>query len=485
MWLLPSKARPASLARFFGAFEKTGGSTPGLVIVDHVDWSAHVEAYETIALPIGWSWRITDGVTQGDKLREIWVDVENCAWLGLIGDDCVPETTGWDRALVGELDGSNFVHCNDGWQAPRRVGNCWIMAGDLVRAVGYIFPPGLHHLFVDDVWEELSRRVRGIRMCRMDVMVRHRHVMAGMAAADDTHRSVYGTGFSGEQGAPDRKNGLWTTDEATYTAWLAGDAERAAEAIRALRRVDAQVNNEAELQQKRMARVAKRSVLFALPVHDKFEAGCFVSWTETITLLERMKIRRSEQLIIGSSNLPKARNRLCAYFLAGDWDDLVFIDSDMEWPAGGIVRLLASDKPIIGAVGRRKCEELSWCTLLMPKGSLVNQDDMGALEVRRVGTGLLKISREAFETIMKARPDLHCEPADPDMSEAERALYHRFFQHGEADAGEDYFFCDLYRECGGQIWIDPTIKLGHTGTHTWFGTFGDELGGLFEVAEAA
>jgi hypothetical protein len=76
---------------------------------------------------------------QGEKLAEVWDHVKHCSWLGLIGDDCVPETPGWDRKMVAALDGANIVSCDDGWQAPQRIANCWIMAGDLVRTVGYIF----------------------------------------------------------------------------------------------------------------------------------------------------------------------------------------------------------------------------------------------------------------------------------------------------------------------------------------------------------
>lgn len=471
MWLLPSKGRPASLARFCDAFRATMGSTPGLIIIDQADAERHEAEYRAIELPFGWSWRITDGVSQGDKLREIWGDVVNCAWLGLIGDDCVPETAGWDRALVDELDGSNFASCNDGWQAPKRVANCWVMSGDLVRAVGYVFPPGLQHLFVDDVWEQLADRVRGIWICRMDVMVRHRHVLKGEAAADETHRGVYGSS------SMDTSAGLWPTDAATYQAWLAGDASRAAAAIAALRpTVDLKViEGEQAAQERRIARAKSRRVLFCWPVAASFEPLWVMSWTHTVILLERMGIAHDEQMIIGSSNLPKARNYLTAHFRAGDWDDLVWIDADMSWPANAIIRLLASDKPVVGIVGRRKTDEVSWCVLPMPQDTVINQDDMGMIEVRRLGTGLMKISREAFETIIAVRPDLK-RPGDAVlMTEAERAAYYKFFAFGDDDMGEDYWFCDLYRSCGGQVWVDPSIEMGHIGPKEFVGKFEDAL----------
>jgi hypothetical protein len=41
--------------------------------------------------------------------------------------------------------------------------------------------------------------------------------------------------------------------------------------------------------------------------------------------------------------------------------------------------------------------------------------------------------------------------------------------------GEDYLFCDRARELGFEVWIDPTIKLGHMGMHEFSGSFGEEF----------
>src|ERR1700741_5189324 len=153
MWLLPSRLLPARLARFFAAYKTTGGSTPGMVLISTADYAEDCAQYDALDLPLGWFVHYTSGETQGDKMREVWDEIKDCAWFGLVGDDCVPETPGWDKQLVDELDGTNFVYCDDGWQAPARIGNCWVMSGAVVGAVGYIFPPGLHHLFVDNVWE--------------------------------------------------------------------------------------------------------------------------------------------------------------------------------------------------------------------------------------------------------------------------------------------------------------------------------------------
>ena len=34
---------------------------------------------------------------------------------------------------------------------------------------------------------------------------------------------------------------------------------------------------------------------------------------------------------------------------------------------------------------------------------------------------------------------------------------------------EDYFFCRLWQQLGGKIWLEPSIKLNHIGSYTFEG----------------
>lgn len=231
MWMLPSKNRVGNLRRFFQACRNTEVSTPGLVLLDDADYKGDQRRYDELELPSEWKLRITKGVTQGDKVREIWNEIIGCEWVGRLGDDNVPTTPGWDRHLVNSLDGWNMVSCNDGWQAPRRLGDCWVFSGELLRSVGYIFAPGMHHLFVDDLWETIGREA-GCWVCRMDVLVQHLHVLKGDAPPDATHRAIYGDGFNNKKCGPDRRNGMWSGDERVYHTWLAGDRHRVVAEVR-------------------------------------------------------------------------------------------------------------------------------------------------------------------------------------------------------------------------------------------------------------
>lgn len=484
MWLLPSRCRPANLARFFDAYRKTGGSTPGLVLLGPSDDARSHAPNENPypALPLGWSYVICAGDRQGEKIAEVWDQIKDCAWFGLIGDDCVPETAGWDKALVGGLSPSvHIVSCDDGWQAPTRIGNCWVMSGEIVRALGYIFPPPLQHLYVDDLWETIGREAKVWRV-NMLVRVAHRHVLKGEAEADETHRGVYG------DDATEHTGGLWPEDGATWERWQREDKAGAIAAARALRPAEDANAEAAEKQrlEQRLARARTRRVLIATPsAHPKIEFA--KSLFATAFVLQQYCVECDFIYTAGSSNLPKARNGLAAHFLASRYTDLLFIDDDMGWAPGAVMRLLASDHPVVAAAGLKKTDTAkTWCLKLLPgtEGGMLT-DDMGAIEVFTVGTGMMRIAREALEAIIAARPDLKLENVDADMPEDVKNLAYRFFAFGPNDEGEDYTFCQLYRSVGGEIWVDQDITLSHTGDKSWTGKFADSMTVLQDVEIAA
>lgn len=481
MWLLPSFNRPGHLARFFAAYDDTDSLSPGMVIIDELDYAANRTAYDALDVPIGWHVRRTKGRTQGDKLREVWDEVSGCTWLGLIGDDCVPETPQWDRRIIAALDGWNFVSCNDGWQAPTRVANCWAISGDLARAVGYIFAPGMAHLFVDDLWETIGRDANCWRVL-MDVMVRHAHVMKGDTAADATHKAIYGEGFTAAHQGPDKKAGTWTPDYAAFLEWCKNDADRIAALVKAERGKLPVATDDPEVLQRRFGLARSRKVMIATPVA---RAPCMeytLAYARTCGAMDRAGVRVMSQFVIGSSNLPKARNELVARFLATDCTDLVMIDDDMGWEVNDFLRLLASEQPVIAGVGRKRVDKPNsdpevWCVHFLPDAAQVlHQDDMGAVEVKAVGTGFIRIHRSVFEKLIAAHPEWK-RAGHAAMTDAVKAQYYRFFYFADDDGelGEDYAFCGAWRALGGKIFIDPTITLSHVGARAWSGCIGSEM----------
>jgi len=224
----------------------------------------------------------------------------------------------------------------------------------------------------------------------------------------------------------------------------------------------------------RLERAKSRSVMIATPVARDPTVQYMVSMLKTANLLTNHKIRHCAEFLVGSSNLPRARNGLAARFLASDFDVLLMIDDDMGWDAGSVIRLLASEHPFIAAAGRKKsrlpnADPSVWCAQFIPDAP-IRLDEMGAIEVARVGAAFVAIDRSVFVDLIAAHPDWKREGHE-DMNAAQRAAYHQFFQFttDDEEIGEDYLFCDRWRAIGGEVWVDPSIELKHVGAMEYTG----------------
>lgn len=202
------------------------------------------------------------------------------------------------------------------------------------------------------------------------------------------------------------------------------------------------------------------------------------SIVDTCLTLERLGVRHQVQFVVGNSNLPRARNELVAEFLASSYSDMIFIDDDMGWHQDAVIRLLASDKPFIGGVGRKRVDKPNtdpavWCVRLL-SGADLRQDDFGSVQVHSIGTGFLKIARTVFDQLIVAHPEWKRAGHDS-MPPAVREKYFKFFRFGddEHDTGEDYEFCRAWHALGGTVWMDPEIALSHVGSKAYHGSISE------------
>ena len=245
-------------------------------------------------------------------------------------------------------------------------------------------------------------------------------------------------------------------------------AERLAQSVAALLPQD----------QAQLDRLKSRRVMICTPIARAPVWRYTVALAETCVFLSRLGISFHYNMEIGQSNLPRARNVLVARFLASGATDLMFIDDDIGWDQADVVRLLASDQPLLAGVYRKKTEQADnaagWACQFLPAGAQgFNVDAGGNIEVAGVATGFMRLRRQVFEEMIAARPDWKGKGGLEELSATERQFYYRFFAYDDEDRTEDYVFCDRWRALGGQIFIDPSLQLTHVGEKPYTGAIAD------------
>lgn len=175
----------------------------------------------------------------------------------------------------------------------------------------------------------------------------------------------------------------------------------------------------------------------------------------------------------GNALIADARALIVAQFLASGCDTLVFIDSDVSWEAGALVKLVDYPVDMVAGIYPQRKDPINFCVKWLPKETLQADPETNLLEVAGVPAGFMKLSRDQLEKMVEQYPDseFYVEAAPNHKAWALFADY----RIGKHKMGEDYAFCRRWTDMGGKVWIDPEIKMGHIGNKTFPGHLGDWL----------
>jgi hypothetical protein len=137
--------------------------------------------------------------------------------------------------------------------------------------------------------------------------------------------------------------------------------------------------------------------------------------------------------------LPNQRTELVRQSIAAHASHILFIDSDMRFPADGLDRLLANGQDIIGANCKHRQAD-KWTA-----GVATLKDSKGIEQVEQIGFGFTLIRVEVF---IKMPQPWFATPYD-----------------GQKFVGEDIFFCAKAEDAGHEIYIDHDLskEIQHTG----------------------
>jgi hypothetical protein len=195
------------------------------------------------------------------------------------------------------------------------------------------------------------------------------------------------------------------------------------------------------------------------------------SLLDTIPLLTSAGWHLRTQYVVQNSLVMDARNHIVGSFLDSDANDLIMIDSDIGWVPSDFLRLLKHDVPIVSGVYQRKSEEKLDFTVKFPVEGAVRNKQTGLFKAERVGAGFLRLRRDALELMIKKYGELQYQDA---LGKIRYCLFDTSIRDNGL-VGEDFTFCDRWRAIGGEIWVDPDIRLSHIGNKTFNKSIWDVL----------
>lgn len=218
-----------------------------------------------------------------------------------------------------------------------------------------------------------------------------------------------------------------------------------------------------------------------------------MSITRLVLLLRDNNISATVYPITFESLVSRARNAAAAHMLSdSETTHLLFIDADIEFNAEDVLRMIQKEKEVIVGTYPQKFlninktaivlsqspqpdNPMQLCTILPEHrfapgtaGDYVETD--GLITVKYATTGFMLIKRAVFERLMERFPESKYINDIDGYGSANPDMFYNFFpseinQASKKYESEDFGFCRLWREVGGEIHVLTDVSLSHIG---WF-----------------
>lgn len=243
-----------------------------------------------------------------------------------------------------------------------------------------------------------------------------------------------------------------------------------------------------------------------------FGGICHLNYTcsllATTDLFRKLDIEIHIEFCKNDSLVSRARNNLVARAMDNEkMTHILFIDNDIQWSPQDILKLLVSNKDVVGGVYPKK--SYNWNRLVeissiqqwsssknrgilenessvsdiikhklvdynvnYNKGSLSINDNLA--EVKHVATGFMMIKRNTIKNMYAAFPSTKYVDDVGFLTSSENRFAYALFDCCVEDGhylSEDWLFCNRWKQMGGQIYIDVTINLTHTGVEDFTGSY--------------
>ena len=250
-----------------------------------------------------------------------------------------------------------------------------------------------------------------------------------------------------------------------------------------------------------------------------FGSVCYTNYVfsllNTVRMFREIGIPLKIEFCKNDSLVSRARNNLIARGMTDpDATHFLFIDNDITWEPIEILKLLIADKDLVGGVYPLK--QYDWKKLvtdpLNPYNSnviqgllkkkndsmlkdVINDEDMirfnmlkyninylgNSLEVennltkvRHLATGFMMIRRPLIEKMMTAYSYTKYVDDIGFLKEEENKMAYALFDCNVEDGhyySEDWLFCHRWSKLNGEIFIDISICLTHTGIEDYSGCY--------------
>lgn len=236
-----------------------------------------------------------------------------------------------------------------------------------------------------------------------------------------------------------------------------------------------------------MTETAKKHVYIAMPTFTgkpKIETfHCMLDLQEGLNKLgwtAAWKFTTRDSMIFRSRNLFAAD-----FYYNKEYTDLIMLDDDIWWENGAVIRLLSHDVDVVaGAYPKRQEGDIQFPIKTLPPAYATGPDANGLLEVDKVATGFLRMSRNCIDSMIAHYGDeLAYNEGILSQGKAWALFWFNLVpspKGGKDLMGEDFSFCQRWRDMGGKVHLDTLLRFKHYGEKAYEGCYAEHIPGYVE-----
>lgn len=241
--------------------------------------------------------------------------------------------------------------------------------------------------------------------------------------------------------------------------------------------------------------IDSNKVFIATPMYGGMCAAPYtVGILDTLEVLQKNGYQLEYVFLGNESLITRARNNLVDKFLyESNAKFFLFVDADIGFCGNDVLKLIRSDKEFIcglypkkiidwprvnnaSRMGLTDLENYAATYVVNPVDLNETHDkplESSIVEVKHAGTGFMMLQRSVFEKLLPYVKDYRISTIK-NANGTMPKLIKEFFALdivGEDKylLSEDYFFCNLWKQHGGEIYADLSIALSHFGPYQYKG----------------
>jgi GT2 family glycosyltransferase len=212
-----------------------------------------------------------------------------------------------------------------------------------------------------------------------------------------------------------------------------------------------------------------KNILIATPcLYGKVDAYYAHSLYESIKLGLKNNLDINAVFLAEESILTIARNELINLAYKNNYDSMVFIDDDELWNPKTLIKILLSEKDVVGLPVVNKGDINIQFNVSLNRNNIQKDETDGFIKVNTIGTGFLKLSKKIIVDL--------CESNNEILFRGKKLK--NVFEFNYINGffiGEDIMLCKKIKELGYSIWVDPSHTVSHMGVKMYKGDFEQSL----------